>query len=163
MSDKSSIGFVFAKQPPQIEVRTAAMMNPRFMIPAGAADHAVESGLEFTEDVTIYNITPHTHLRGKRWEHRVTYPDGRTEIILSVPNYDFNWQTDYQFVTPLKLPKGAKLQAVAHYDNSKDNKANPDSTKDVYWGDQTWEEMMYTGFNYSVDKDRLTTTIQQQR
>jgi hypothetical protein len=162
MADTSSIGFVFAKQPVTTEVRTAAMMNPRFMIPAGAENHPVESGLEFTEDVTIYNITPHTHLRGKSWEHRVTYPDGRTEIILSVPKYDFNWQTDYQFVTPLRLPKGSKLQAVAHYDNSKNNKANPDPTKDVYWGDQTWEEMQYTGFNYSVDKDRVTTSNQQQ-
>jgi hypothetical protein len=162
-ADKSSIAFVFAKQPVTTEVRTAAMLNPRFMIPAGAENHPVESGLEFTEDITIYNITPHTHLRGRQWEYRVTYPDGRNEVILSVPNYDFNWQTDYQFVTPLKMPKGAKLHAIAHYNNSKSNKANPDSTKDVYWGDQTWEEMQYTGFNYSVDKDRVTTTASGQQ
>ena len=161
-TDRSRIGFIFAKEPPTTEVRTAAMMNPRFMIPAGADSHPVESGLEFLEDVTIYNLTPHTHLRGIRWQHKVTYPDGRTEIVLSVPKYDFNWQTDYQFVTPLKLPKGSKLQAVAHYDNSKSNKANPDATKDVYWGDQTWEEMQYTGINYSIDKERVTTTAQQQ-
>lgn len=157
-TDKTSIGFKFAKQPPVSEVRASAMMNPRFMIPAGADDHPVESGMEFLEGVTIYGLVPHTHLRGKRWEYRLNYPDGRSEIILAVPKYDFNWQTEYVFATPLRVPKGATLKAVAHYDNSKANKANPDPTKDVYWGDQTWEEMQYTGINYSVDKDRVTTT-----
>jgi hypothetical protein len=162
-TDRSSIGFLFARQPVTTEVKTAAMINARFMIPPGDGNYAVESGLEFIEDVTIYNLTPHTHLRGKSWEYRVTYPDGRSEVILSVPRYDFNWQTDYQFATPLKLPKGSKLQAVAHYDNSKQNKANPDPTQPVYWGDQTWEEMQYTGFNYSIDKERVTTTVSGQQ
>jgi hypothetical protein len=88
---------------------------------------------------------PHTHLRGKSWEHRLVYPDGREEIILKVPKYDFNWQTEYVFAKPLKVTKGTQLKAVAHYDNSPANKANPDPTKDVAWGDQTWEEMQYTG------------------
>jgi hypothetical protein len=105
-------------------------------------------------------MAPHTHVRGRQWEYRLTYPDGRSEILLSVPKYDFNWQTDYVFAEPLRVPKGAKLQAVAHYDNSKENKSNPDSTQPVYWGDQTWEEMQYTGIMYSVDKDRLTTSAQ---
>ena len=157
-TDRSSIGVKFAKQPPVSEVRAAAMMNPRFMIPAGADNHAVESGLEFLEDVTIYGFVPHTHLRGKSWEYRLNYPDGRSEILLAVPKYDFNWQTEYVFATPLRVPKGATLKAVAHYDNSKANKANPDPTKDVYWGDQTWEEMQYTGINFSIDKERVTTT-----
>jgi hypothetical protein len=91
----------------------------------------------------------------------VTYPDGRSEIVLSVPKYDFNWQTDYVFATPLRLPKGSILKSVAHYDNSKENKANPDPTQSVYWGDQTWEEMQYTGIIYSVDKESRTTTAQQ--
>lgn len=162
-SDKSSIGMKFAKQPPAAEVRVAALANPRFMIPAGAANHAVESAMEFLEDVTLYSLTPHTHLRGKRWHYEMTYPDGRTEVLLSVPNYDFAWQTEYVFATPLRVPKGAKLKAVAHYDNSKDNKSNPDPTQPVYWGDQTWEEMQYTGIFYTVDKDRLTTTSQGQQ
>jgi hypothetical protein len=156
--DQTSIGFRFAQQPPAIEVRAGAMINPRFMIPAGAANHAVESGMEFLEDVTLYSLGPHTHLRGRSWEYRITYPDGRTEVLLAVPNYDFNWQTGYVFATPLRVPKGAVLKAVAHYDNSTANKSNPDPTKDVYWGDQTWEEMQYTGLLYSVDKDRVTTS-----
>ena len=122
----SSIGFKFAKQPPSNEVRAAAMMNPRFMIPAGAAHHPVEARMEFVEDVTIYSLTPHTHLRGKAWEYTVTYPDGRNRSPAVVPKYDFNWQTDYVFATPLRVPKGSILKSVAHYDNSKENKANPD-------------------------------------
>ena len=156
-TDRTSIGFQFAKQPPAIEMRTGAMVNPRFMIPAGAANHPIESAVEFLEDVTLYSLGPHTHLRGKSWEYRITYPDGRSEVLLAVPNYDFNWQTGYLFATPLRVPKGSVLKAVAHYDNSKENKANPDPSKDVYWGDQTWEEMQYTGLLFSVDKDRVTT------
>ena len=160
-TDKSSIGFVFAKQAPTREVYATAMMNPRFMIPAGAANHPVEAKMEFLEDVTIYSMAPHTHLRGKTWEYTLTYPDGRSEVILSVPRYDFNWQTDYMFETPLRVPKGSILKSVATYDNSKENKANPDPTQPVYWGDQTWEEMQYTGIMYSIDKEVRTTTAQQ--
>jgi Copper type II ascorbate-dependent monooxygenase, C-terminal domain len=160
-TDKSSVGFRFAKEAPARAVYATAMMNPRFLIPAGAASHPVEAKMEFLEDVTIYSFTPHTHLRGRAWEYTLTYPDGRAEVILSVPNYDFNWQTDYVFATPLRVPKGATLKSVAHYNNSTSNKANPDPTKDVYWGDQTWEEMQYTGIMYSVDKEVRTTTAQQ--
>ena len=160
-TDRSSIGFKFAKQPPTHEVRAAAMMNPRFMIPAGAASHSVEARLEFLEDVTIYGMTPHTHLRGKSWEHTITYPDGRSEILLGVPKYDFNWQTEYVFATPLRVPKGSILKSVAQYDNSKENKSNPDASQSVYWGDQTWEEMQYTGLMYSIDKEARPTTAQQ--
>jgi hypothetical protein len=160
-TDRSSIGFKFAKQPPANEVRAAAMLNPRFMIPAGVARHPVEAKIEFLEDVTIYSMAPHTHLRGKTWEYTMTYPDGRTEVILSVPKYDFNWQTDYVFSTPLRVAKGSVLRSVAQYDNSKENKSNPDATQNVYWGDQTWEEMQYTGLMYSIDKEARTTTAQQ--
>lgn len=162
-TDKSRIGFKFAKQAPANPVYATAMMNPRFMIPAGAGNHPVEARMEFVEDVTIYSMAPHTHLRGKTWEYTVTYPDGRSEVVLSVPTYDFNWQTEYVFETPLRLPKGSILKSVAHYDNSKENKANPDPTQPVYWGDQTWEEMQYTGLIYSIDKESRTTTAQQQR
>ena len=155
--DQTSIGFQFAKEPPTTEIVTGAMVNTRFMIPAGVANHQIESAMEFLEDVTLYSLGPHTHLRGKRWEYRMTYPDGRTDVLLMVPNYDFNWQTGYVFASPLRVPKGAVLKAVATYDNSKENKSNPDPTKDVYWGDQTWEEMQYTGLLYSVDKEKVTT------
>ena len=160
-SDKTSMGFIFAKQPPTIEMRTNAMLNPRFMIPAGADNHPVEAGVEFTEDITLYSIVPHTHLRGKSWKHTLTYPDGREEVLLAVPNYDFNWQTQYIFAEPLRIPKGAILKSVAHYDNSKANKSNPDSTQPVYWGDQTWEEMQYTALYFSIDSQKPTTAAGQ--
>lgn len=159
-TDKTSVGFKFASLPPAVEMRTGAMINARFMIPPGAADHPVEAAVEFVEDVTIYSLVPHTHLRGKRWQHRLVYPDGREQILLAVPKYDFNWQTEYIFAQPLRVPKGATLKSVAHYDNSKANKANPDPTQPVYWGDQTWEEMQYTALYFSVDDDRSTRTAQ---
>ena len=102
-------------------------------------------------DVTLWSMLPHTHVRGKRWSYEATYPDGRKEALLSVPQYDFEWQTDYIFKRPVKLPKGTTLHATAWYDNSPNNKSNPDSSKEVWWGDQTWEEMMFTGLLYSVD------------
>jgi hypothetical protein len=151
-TDRTSIGFLFAKKPPAIEVRATAFTNGRFVIPAGAPDHAVESGVSFLDDVTLYSIFPHTHVRGKRWDYRLSYPDGRTETLLSVPKYDFNWQTDYVFAAPLKVPKGSVLRAVARYDNSPANPANPDPKAEVRWGDQTWEEMQYTGLSYSIDR-----------
>lgn len=157
-SDKTSIGFVFARQPPAVEVRATAFTNGRFVIPAGAPDHAVESGVSFLYDVTLYSIFPHTHVRGKAWDYRLTYPDGRTETLLSVPRYDFNWQTDYVFVTPLKVPKGSVLKAVARYDNSPANPGNPDPKAEVRWGEQTWEEMQYTGLNYSIAKTSASAT-----
>ena len=155
--DRTRVAFIYAKEPPATEVRAASMLNARFAIPAGASDHAVPSGYEFLQDVTIYSLLPHTHLRGKAWEYRVIYPDGRNEVVLSVPKYDFNWQTDYVFAEPLRIPKGAKLEAVARYDNSTNNKANPDPKAEVIWGDQTWEEMQYTAVLYSVDKPVVTT------
>jgi hypothetical protein len=160
-TDRTSIGFIFAKRPPALEVRATAFTNGRFVIPAGAPDHAVESGVSFLDDVTLYSVFPHTHVRGKRWDYRLTYPDGRTETLLSVPKYDFNWQTDYVFATPLKVPKGSVLRAVARYDNSPANPANPDPKVEVRWGDQTWEEMQYTGLNYSIDRKPATAPTAQ--
>jgi hypothetical protein len=149
--DRTSVGFVFAKQPPKREARTGAFVNAQLAIPARANDHRVDSQIEFTEDAHITALFPHTHLRGKSWEYRMTYPDGREEVVLSVPRYEFNWQTYYQYAKPLAAPKGSKLVAIAHYDNSANNKANPDPNVEVRWGDQTWEEMQYSGITYTVD------------
>ncbi len=149
--DRTRIGLFFAKEPPKEEMRFANLSNGNFVIPAGAADHMVNAEMTLTADITLYRLLPHTHLRGKSWQYTAVYPDGRSDVILSVPRYDFNWQTDYVFSQPLKLPKGTKIRAVAHYDNSAANKSNPDSKVDVRWGDQTWEEMMFTAFVYSID------------
>ena len=153
-SDTSSVGIIFAKQPPQLEVRTSAFVNPLLRIPPGANNEAVESAIEFNEDVQIFALFPHTHLRGKSWEYRLVYPDGRKEVVLSVPKYDFNWQTYYIYAKPLSVPKGARLEATAHYDNSVANPWNPDPKVTVRWGEQTWEEMQYSGITYSVQGER---------
>jgi hypothetical protein len=121
------------------------------VLPAGAPDVAVPAAIVFTEDSHITGMVPHTHLRGKTWEDRLVYPDGHTQVILSVPTYDFNWQTLYEFATPLAVPKGTRLETVAHYDNSPNNKANPDPTKEVHWGEQTFDEMQFTALLYTVD------------
>ena len=158
MKDRTSVGMVFAKAPPEEEMRANAFVNGQFVIPAGATDYRVPSEIGFGENVRVWALLPHTHLRGKRWEYRLTQPDGRSDVILSVPNYDFNWQTYYQFAQPIVVAPGARIEATAWYDNSPFNAANPDPKKEVRWGDQTWEEMQYTGFLYTVDSRRLSGT-----
>jgi hypothetical protein len=91
------------------------------------------------------------HLRGKDMTYTVVYPDGRNEVVLRVPKFDFGWQTDYWLSEPLALPKGSKLHVRAHFDNSAANRANPDPAATVRWGDQTWEEMMIGFFTYTVE------------
>jgi len=151
-TDQSSVGMIFAKQAPQREIHNSAIMNPMMKVPAGSSDQAIDSAVEFTQDAHITALFPHTHLRGKSWEYRLIYPDGRSEVVLTVPHYDFNWQTYYIYSKPLAVPKGSRLEATAHYDNSVNNPSNPDPKIDVRWGEQTWQEMQYTGITYYVDQ-----------
>ena len=159
-TDQSSIGLIFAKEPPAQEIHASAFLNPMFTLPAGAPDTAVDSAIEFKENAHITSLIPHTHLRGKSWEYRLIYPDGRSEVVLDVPHYDFGWQTWYSFAKPLAVPKGSRLEATAHYDNSVNNPSNPDPKVDVRWGDQTWEEMQFTGITYYVDHPAVNATAQ---
>jgi hypothetical protein len=150
-TDRSRVGLIFAKEPPQREVRTGTIANALFAIPPGVANHQIEAEATFTEDVNVWSMHPHMHLRGKDMTYTAIYPDGRSEIVLSVPKFDFGWQTDYWLAKPLTLPKGAKLHVSAHYDNSPANRHNPDPSATVRWGDQTWEEMMIGFFTYTVE------------
>jgi hypothetical protein len=161
-TDRSKIGLKFAKTTPKTILNTMALINASLSIPAGANNHLVENTMTFNRDTMIYSLVPHTHVRGKGWHYEVTYPDGRKEVILSVPNYDFNWQHEYVFEKPLHLPAGTKLHAKAWYDNSPANKSNPDATKTVTWGDQTWEEMMYTSITFWMPPAAPTSAGQQQ-
>ena len=149
--DRSRLGLVFAKEPPQREIRTGLISNAVFAIPPGAADHHVEAEATFSDDVKIWSMHPHMHLRGKDMTYTAIYPDGRREILLRVPKYDFGWQTDYWLAQPLSLPKGTKIHVSAHFDNSPANRANPNPSATVRWGDQTWEEMMIGFFTYTVE------------
>jgi mono/diheme cytochrome c family protein len=150
-TDRTRIGIKWAKEAPKTAVDVTTLQNQNFVLPAGSSDTRVDAELTLKEDMTIWSLLPHTHMRGKKWEVTAIYPDGRSEIILNVPKYDFNWQTDYVFKTPLQMPKGTKIHTTAWYDNSTANKANPDPKKDVYWGDQTWEEMQFTAITFSLN------------
>lgn len=150
--DRTKIGFVFAKQPGQKMVQTGNAINTRFVIPAGADNHEIKASFTLKDDVEISSFMPHMHVRGKSFTYTAVYPDGRSEILLNVPKYDFNWQLTYIPKNRLALPKGTRLDCVAHFDNSTKNRYNPDPTKDVRWGDQTWEEMMIGWYTYSVIK-----------
>ncbi len=147
--DRTKVGLVFATEPSPREVRAGQFVNAVFTLPAGANDVQVSTDVQFVQDTTVWGLFPHTHLRGKKWEYKLVLPGGETKTILSVPRYDFNWQTYYLFREPLQIPKGAKLVSTAWYDNSAANKSNPDPKVDVKWGDQTWEEMQYTGILFS--------------
>ena len=157
-SDQSRIGLIFAKEPPKHEVRTGMILNPLFAIPPGAANHEIAAEATFTEDINVWSLHPHMHLRGKDMTYTATYPDGRSEIVLRVPKFDFGWQTDYWLAKPLVLPKGSKLHVSAHFDNSTANRHNPDPTATVRWGDQTWEEMMIGFFTYTVEGRPATSS-----
>ncbi len=146
--DRSAVALIFAKEPPKYEVRTRGILNPRLEIPAGDANHEVKATSTFRQDVQLVSLLPHMHLRGKDFRYDVVYPDGRRQTLLSVPRYDFNWQSVYRLAQPLTLPAGTRIECTAHYDNSAANKNNPDPTKPVRWGDQTWEEMMVGFLDY---------------
>ena len=151
-ADRSSVGLVFAKEPPKRQVLTAAISGRFFKIPPGDDNHQVESSFTFPEDSEIISFMPHMHLRGKDFLYEALLPDNKTQTLLSVPRYDFNWQSVYRLAAPVPMPKGTKIHCVAHFDNSTKNRNNPDPTKTVTWGDQTWEEMMIGWMDFVYDK-----------
>ena len=148
--DRSSVGFIFT-DPEKVKyvARSVSLVNTFFKIPPGASDFQATAEGTFEADTLLVNLTPHMHSRGKAFRYDVTYPNGKQETLLDVPSYDFNWQTTYLLKEPKLMPKGTKLLCTAHWDNSADNLSNPDPTKSVGWGDQTFEEMMI-GFYVEV-------------
>lgn len=157
--DVSTLGVIFAKRTPEHEIRTRPVLNMRFAIPAGDPNYLVESNYTFKEAVKITSFMPHMHLRGKDFLVRAVYGDGKSETLLSVPRYDFNWQTYYVPSDPVNIPAGTRIECVAHFDNSKNNKFNPDPTKVVTWGDQTWEEMMIGWISYYYVNPESTKSV----
>jgi peroxiredoxin len=140
-TDRTSAGIIFAKKPPDRAAETNILANMTLVIPPNVANQKGELTYTFKDDALLLSFMPHMHLRGISAKYVATYPDGRTETLLSVPDYDFNWQSIYRFAEPLKIPKGTKLTWIGHWDNSADNPRNPDPTKEVRWGLQTWDEM----------------------
>jgi len=148
--DLSRIGLVFAKNPPQYRQLTMNATNNRFVIPPNASAHEVKSAITLQEDVGLIWLMPHMHLRGKDFLYTAVYPTGEREVLLSIPRYDFNWQLGYQYEKPKMLPKGTRIECVAHFDNSRNNPANPAPDSEVRWGDQSWEEMMIGWFDVAI-------------
>ena len=148
-TDQSSIAMVFAKQPPKQRVLTLQLTNDRFVIPPGVPDFHVEVHGTLPNDATLLSFLPHMHLRGKQFDYNIIEPDGAVETLLRV-HWNFYWQLSYVLAKPLPLKAGTMLQAVAIYDNSKDNPHNPDPDSAVTWGDQTYDEMMVGFFDVAV-------------
>jgi peroxiredoxin/mono/diheme cytochrome c family protein len=140
--DRSRVGLIFARQPPKFELRVAVIHNPMFRIPPGDNNYKVEQSFVMPRDGYVLEFMPHLHMRGKDFLYEAVYPDGKKQILLSVPHYNFNWQSIYRLEEPIFLPRGTKIHCVAHFDNSARNPNNPDPTAEVRWGEQTWQEMM---------------------
>jgi hypothetical protein len=154
-TDRTSVGLVFSKEPVEKRVITAGAIARNLKIPPGDPNYESAGTFTFKDDSHIDSLHPHMHTRGKDFLYTLVYPDGTSKILLSVPRYDFAWQLTYVLKEPIAVPAGSKLECVAHHDNSANNKFNPDPTKEVHWGEQTWDEMMIGYFDYTVDKQDL--------
>ncbi len=140
--DRTRIGLVFAKQPVTEQIVAMQAMAPSLRIPPGDPNYRVEAAARMTQTVSLMGMRAHMHLRGKSFQFRAVYPDGRTEILLDIPKYDFNWQPYYYLETPKILPRGTVIECTANFDNSANNPFNPDPGATVTWGPQSWDEMM---------------------
>ena len=144
--DASKMGLWVMETPPKHRVFTTMIANPRIKIPPHARNHKETMTRKIPKDALLYSMLPHAHFRGKAMEMGVTYPDGSYELLLSVPNYDFNWQTSYELAEPKLIPAGSTLVQHNWWDNSAQNKANPDPNIEVRWGEQSFEEMLFGAF-----------------
>jgi hypothetical protein len=156
--DRTSVGLIFSKVPIEKRVITAGAVARNLVIPPGDPHYESTASFVFKEDSHIDSLHPHMHVRGKDFLYRLVYPDGTSKILLSVPRFDFGWQLTYFLKEPIAAPKDSRLEVIAHHDNSAKNKFNPDPTKEVRWGDQTWDEMMIGYLDYTIDKQDLRRT-----
>jgi mono/diheme cytochrome c family protein len=151
-TDRSAVGLIFAKEPVRYQAVTEGISQEKFRIPPGAADYPVRSRFTFKDDAHLISLMPHMHLRGKSFRYKATYPDGRTEVLLSVPAYDFGWQSVYRLVEPKPMPRGTRIDCLALFDNSPRNPNNPNPSQTVTWGEQTFDEMMVGFIDYRDDQ-----------
>ena len=149
-TDASRMGLYLYEEPPEHKLDSMVLLNPRILIPAGAPNHSEVMVRTFDQDVLVYSLLPHAHYRGKASEFVAHLTDGTQETLLSVPRYDFNWQTNYDLKEPRFLPAGTKMVHRTWWDNSARNPANPDATRDVPWGQQSWDEMLFGSVRYRV-------------
>jgi len=150
-TDRTKIGLYFSEVEPEFTLQHWAMVNVDLRIPPGEPDYEAGAYYQFQQDAVIYSLFPHAHYRGRSSTFTVAYPDGREELALSVPNYDFNWQRYFQLEEPIHVPAGTRLIHRTVYDNSEANLSNPDPSKLVRFGEQTWEEMLYGGVSFRYE------------
>lgn len=149
VTDVTRIGLYFHDEKPANFLRQGVVLNPTISIPAGAKRHEQRAYREFPADALLYSVLPHSHYRGRSSTFTLVYPDGAEELLLSVPNYDFNWQRGYDFARPKPVPAGSRLVHTTVYDNSAQNPGNPDPDRPVRWGLQSWDEMLYGAFTFT--------------
>ena len=149
--DRSRIGIVFAKAPPQRAVLSLQMSNDRFVIPPGDSNYSAQVSGTLPNNALLFSMFPHMHLRGKGFEYLITEPGGRVETLLKVNHYDFQWQLNYRLAEPRLIKAGTHLTWIGTFDNSPNNKSNPDPSAEVRYGEQSWEEMMIGFFDVVVD------------
>ena len=145
VQDHTRLAFYFADEPPAQHIRNDVAVNPRFVIPPNTQDFALSASMTVPQDAYLYSFSPHMHFRGSRMKYTAVFPDGKSEMLLNVPNYRFNWQMDYKLKERLFLPAGTKIIADGAFDNSVMNEFNPDPNAEVRWGEQSWQEM-FIGF-----------------
>lgn len=151
-TDVTRIGLHFADEADiKKELTNLWVMNTGFKIPAGDANHEVIADYTFQQDGQILGFAPHMHYRGKDFTYTAHYPNGESEVLMAVDNYDFNWQTNYVLEAPIPIKEGTRIECVAHFDNSAGNLANPDPTRDITFGDESYDEMMIGFMDYIVD------------
>jgi mono/diheme cytochrome c family protein len=152
-TDQSNVGLVLAKEAPTERVMTLQAGNEKFKIPPGDPDYRVDASYTFRREVTLLGLHPHMHMRGKDMSYRLVFPNGETRSILNVPHYNWHWQLWYNLAKPITLPAGTRVECTAHYDNSANNPENPDPSKTVTWGQQSFDEMMVCFFNVAFPAD----------
>ena len=159
--DVTRLGLYFHDKPPKHALEMSIIYNASLAIPANTKSYSQTLDKVFDHDVMLYSLLPHAHLRGRAAKFTAHYPDGREEILLSVPKYDFNWQPLYVLHPSKLIPAGTRITMDMSWDNSSQNPANPDPGKVVHWGDQTWEEMNVGWFRYRAadDEDRVKVHI----
>jgi len=153
-TDRTKVGIVYAKKEVVERSFQIGLANPGFVIPPGDPNYRVDADVTIDSDLRVLAFTPHMHLRGKSFEFRAVLPDGSREVLLRVPKYDFNWQLTYELAQERVFPRGTKFEATATFDNSENNRFNPDPKASVRFGDQTWDEMMVGFIDIAIKPDQ---------
>ena len=159
-SDRTRLGLVFAKEPPQERVITMLGLNVGISIPPGDPNYKAETIIPINQDMTMLTLFPHLHLRGKAFQYELIQPNGETQTLLKVDNWSLNWQLSYKLAEPIALKPGMKVKVTGWWDNSPNNPANPDPTKNVRWGEQSWEEMLVGFFDVAVNPKQMPRNVQ---